>query len=89
MGMERIHYTGWDWRGCLAALEEQYSHLAEVEVDEVARLVCHVRPKVAAHYAMPGWVVFFVKFFFNVRCNVLESNKIYSMNSQPAFNYSF
>lgn len=59
----------------LAALEEQDGHLPEVEVDEVARLVRHVGPKVAAHYAMPGRVVFFVKFFFNVRCNVLESEK--------------
>lgn len=60
----------------LAALEEQDGNLPEVEVDEVACLVCHIRPKVAAHYAMPGRVVFFVEFFFNVSCNVLESEKI-------------
>jgi len=55
----------------LAALEEEDGNLAQVEVDEVARLVGHVRPKVPADDAVPRRVVFFVEFFLNVSCNIL------------------
>ena len=35
--------------------------MAQIEVDEVAGLVGHVRPKVAPHDAVPGRVVLLVK----------------------------
>lgn len=49
----------------LTALKEQYSHLSQVEVDEVASLVCHIRAKITTHDAMPGRIVFLVKFFLD------------------------
>lgn len=57
----------------LAALEEQYRHLAQVEVDEVARLVRHVRAEVAADDAVPCGVVFLVELFLDVGGDVLET----------------
>jgi len=44
--------------------------LAQIEVDEVAGLVGHVRPKVAPHDAVPGRVVLLVKLLFDVSRNV-------------------
>lgn len=55
----------------LAALEEQYSNLAEIEVDKVAGLVGNIGAKVAADDAMPSWVVFLVELFLDVCGNVL------------------
>lgn len=54
----------------LTGLEEQDGHLAEVEVDEMLGLVCHVAAEVAADNAVPCWVVLFVEFFLDVRSNV-------------------
>jgi len=45
-------------------------HLSQVEVDEVLCLVRHVRAKVAANNAVPGWVVFFVELLLDKSSNV-------------------
>ena len=45
--------------------------MAKVEVNEVPSFVGDVRTEVAADYAVPGRVVFFVEFFFDVGSDVL------------------
>uniref|UniRef100_A0A3B4WGY9 Uncharacterized protein n=1 Tax=Seriola lalandi dorsalis TaxID=1841481 RepID=A0A3B4WGY9_SERLL len=50
---------------------QEDSNLAQVEVDEVLRLVCDVRAKVAADDAVPGGVVLLVKLLLDVRGQVL------------------
>merc|ERR1719440_1009468 len=55
----------------LARLEEEDSDLAQVEVDEVLRLVRHVRAEVAAHDAVPGRVVLFVELLLDESGDVL------------------
>ena len=55
----------------LSALEEENSDLAQIEVDEMFRLVGDVRTEVSAHDAMPGWVVLLVELFLDVGGNVL------------------
>merc|ERR1719436_490208 len=64
-------------RGCALAagrsprLEEQDRRLAEVEVDEVFRLVGDVRAEVPADDAMPRGVVLLVELLFDERRDVL------------------
>ena len=55
----------------LAALEEEDGDLAQVEVDEVLRLVSDIRAKVAAHNAVPGRVVLFVELLLDEGGDVL------------------
>jgi hypothetical protein len=46
-------------------------YLAEVEVDEVLGLVRHVGAEVAANDGVPGGVVLFVEFLFDVGGDIL------------------
>jgi len=55
----------------LAGFEEKNRHLAEVEVDEVLRLVRNVGAEIATHDAMPSGVVFLVKLLLDVAGDVL------------------
>ena len=55
----------------LARLEEKNGNLAEVEVDEVLGLVCHVAAEVAADDRVPCRVVLLVEFLLDVGGNVL------------------
>uniref|UniRef100_A0A3P9I3V3 Uncharacterized protein n=1 Tax=Oryzias latipes TaxID=8090 RepID=A0A3P9I3V3_ORYLA len=45
-----------------AGLKQQNSHLTQVEVDEMLRLVGHIATKVPPNNAVPCRVVFLVKF---------------------------
>merc|ERR1712014_179554 len=54
-----------------ARLEEQDGHLAQVEVDEVLRLVRHVGPEVPAHDGVPGWVILLVELLLDEGGDVL------------------
>jgi len=56
---------------CLARLEDEDGDLAQVEVDEVLRLVRHVRAEVAADNAVPGGVVLLVELLLDEGGNVL------------------
>lgn len=58
----------------LAALEEEDGNLAKVEVDEVAGLMCDIRTKVTANYAMPSWVVLLVKLLLDECSNILKGS---------------
>lgn len=52
------------------AFKEEDGHLTQVEVDEMFRLVSHVRAEVASDDAMPGGVVFFVEFLLDIRRDI-------------------
>jgi len=54
-----------------AGLEQQNGDLAEVEVDEMLRLVCDVAAEVAANDAVPRRIVLLVELFLDVGSNVL------------------
>jgi len=55
----------------LSALEEEDGDLAQIEVDEMFRLVGYVGTEVSSNDAMPGWVVLLVELFLDVGGNVL------------------
>lgn len=55
----------------LTTLKQQNGYLAQVEVDEVTRLVGDVRSEVAANDAMPCWIVLFVELLLDVSGDVL------------------
>lgn len=58
-------------RVCVSArLEQQNGHLAEVEVDEVLRLMRHVAAEVPPNNAVPCGVVLFVKFLQWIEHNI-------------------
>ena len=66
-----ILFTPPEGRHDLTRLEEKNGYLSEIEVDEMLGFVCYIAAEVAAHDAMPCWVVLFVELFLDVCCNVL------------------
>jgi len=54
-----------------ATLEDQDRHLSEIKINEMLRLVCHVRPKVAPDDAMPCGIELLIEFFLDESCYVL------------------
>uniref|UniRef100_A0A8C4TZY4 Dynein light chain n=1 Tax=Falco tinnunculus TaxID=100819 RepID=A0A8C4TZY4_FALTI len=59
----------------LTRLEKKNSDLAEVEVDEVLGLMCHVAAKVPSHDAVPSGIVFLVKLLQNRSLEIKNSSK--------------
>ena len=51
--MHQIFVVNRPWAGFLAGFEQQNRHLAQIEVDEVLRLVRNVRAKISAYDAVP------------------------------------
>merc|ERR1740117_450363 len=58
-------------RALSTRLEEQDSHLAEVEVNEMLRFVRHIGAEVAADDGVPSWVVLLVELLFDEGGDVL------------------
>lgn len=55
----------------LTRFEQENSHLAQVEVDEVFGFMCHITTEVPPHDAVPGGVVLLVKLLLDMGRNVL------------------
>eukprot|EP00746_Dinoflagellata_sp_MGD_P071357 gnl/MRDRNA2_/MRDRNA2_29079_c0_seq1.p1 gnl/MRDRNA2_/MRDRNA2_29079_c0~~gnl/MRDRNA2_/MRDRNA2_29079_c0_seq1.p1 ORF type:complete len:123 (-),score=14.86 gnl/MRDRNA2_/MRDRNA2_29079_c0_seq1:76-444(-) len=55
----------------LTGLEEKDGDLTKIEVNEVLRLMCHIRAKIAPNNGMPSRIVLLVKFFLDECSNVL------------------
>ena len=55
----------------LTRFEQENSHLAQVEVDEVFGFMCHITTEVPPHDAVPGGVVLLVKLLFGMGHSVL------------------
>lgn len=56
----------------LTTLKEKNSNLSQVEVNKMFCFMRYITSKVAAYNTMPRWVVFLVKFFFDVCSNILK-----------------
>lgn len=54
--------------------------MSQIEVDKVSSFMCHIRAKIAADNAMPGWAVFLVELLLDeggdVLFNVVLEEKI-------------
>ena len=73
----------------LSALEKQDCYLAQVKIYKMSCFVCHIASKITAYNAMPRWIVFFIKFFLNIGCNVLKrKGRINPSRSEPPFTLS-
>uniref|UniRef100_A0A3Q4GL91 Uncharacterized protein n=1 Tax=Neolamprologus brichardi TaxID=32507 RepID=A0A3Q4GL91_NEOBR len=59
----------------LTRLEQQNSHLTQVEVDEMLRLMCHIAAKVPPNNAVPCGVVLLVKLL--LRYSYFEATATY------------
>merc|ERR1711924_362159 len=44
-----------------SGLEQQNCNLPQVEINEVLRLMCHIRAEVSADDSMPCWIVLLVE----------------------------
>lgn len=59
----------------LAALEEEDSDLAEIEINKMTGFVGNIAAKVSTDDAMPSWIILLIKFLLNISCNVLQEEK--------------
>ena len=55
----------------LTRFKEEDRNLSKIEINEMLRLVCNIRSKIAADDAMPGGVVLLVEFLLDVGRNIL------------------
>lgn len=62
-------------RNFSARLEKQDGHLAQVEVNEMLRLVGDIAAEVPPHNAVPGGVVLLIKFLKKIQKSVINSLK--------------
>ena len=53
-----------------ARLKQQNGNLTHIEVNKMLSLVSDVRTEVSAYDAVPGRIIFFIKLFFYISCNI-------------------
>lgn len=64
------------WEGSetsLPALKEENGYLTKVEIDKMSCFVRHIATEITSYNAVPRWVVLFIEFFLDKRCNILKA----------------
>lgn len=67
----------------LTALEKQYCHLAQIKIDEMTRLMGHIRSEITSDNAMPRRIVLLVELFLDIRSYILHKKKTTVSKKKP------
>jgi len=64
-------YSEWTENPCLSTFKEKDCNLSQIKINEMPRFVGNIWAEVSSNDTMPRRIVFFVKLFLDVSCNVL------------------